>query len=211
MNGDDDKRTRELDLKIAKALQIDVPPLVMPELPGVGDNKVTALPPRKRKRSTKPVWFAIAATIVLTTSIAIRMSGPFESYDSLADEVLAHLDHEPQAMRVIDTPVPDNRLQRTVPTSMAVFDRGESLITYARICVINGKKVPHLTVQGQHGPVMILLMPDEKVAAVTPVEGERVHGLIIPVGEGSIAIVGDREEALEPIRDGVIDSITWTT
>ena len=209
MNGDDDRKMRELDLKIAKALQLDVPPLVMPELPEVGDDKVTTLP--QRRRSAKPLWFAIAATVVLTTSIAIRMSGPFESYDSLAAEVLAHVDHEPRAMRVVDTPVPDERLQRAVPATMAVFDRRESLITFARTCVINGKKVPHLTVQGQHGPVMILLMPDEKVAGVTPIEGERVHGLIIPVGEGSIAVVGDREEALEPIREHVIDSITWTT
>ena len=209
MNGDEERKTRALDLKIAKALQIDVPPLVMPELPALDDDKVTALP--QRKRSAKPVWFAIAASVVLATSIAIRMSGPFETHDSLADEVLAHLDHEPQAMRVIDTPVPDTRLERTVPATMAVFDRGESLITYARICVINGKKVPHLTVQGAQGPVMILLMQDEKVAEVTPVEGESVHGLIIPVGGGSIAIVGDREEALEPIRKNVVDSITWTT
>jgi hypothetical protein len=209
MNGDDDKRIRELDLKIAKALQIDVPPLVMPELPEVEDDKVTALP--RRRRSAKPVWFAIAASVVLATSIAIRMAGPFQSYDSLAAEVLAHVDHEPRAMRVIDTPVPDKRLQTTVPATMAVFDRDESLITYARICVINGKKVPHLVVQGQHGPVMILLMPDEKVADVTPVEGDSVHGLIIPVGDGSIAVVGDREEALEPIRENVVDSITWTT
>ena len=74
-------------------------------------------------------------------------------------------------MRVIHTPVADSRLQNTVPATMAVFDREESLITYARTCVINGKKVPHLTVQGEQGPVMILLMPDEKVTAVTPVEG----------------------------------------
>lgn len=209
MNGDQDKRTRALDLKIAKALQIDVPPLVMPELPEVDTDKVAALP--QRRRSRKPVWYAIAATVVLATSIAIRMSGPFENYDSLAAEVLAHVDHEPRAMRVVDTPVADERLQRAVPATMAVFDRGESLITYARTCIINGKKVPHLVVQGQHGPVMILLMPDEKVAAVTPLEGESVHGIIIPVGEGSIAVVGDREEALEPIRENVVDSITWTT
>lgn len=209
MNGDEDRKIRALDLKIAKALQIDVPPLVMPELPEISGDKVTALP--QRRRSRKPVWYAIAASVVLATSIAVRMTGPFETHDSLADEVLAHLDHEPRAMRVVDTPVPEERLQRTVPATVAVFDRGESLITYARTCVINGKKVPHLVVQGQHGPVMILLMPDERVAALTPVEGESVHGLIIPVGDGSIAVVGDRKEALEPIRENVVDSITWTT
>ena len=38
----------------------------------------------------KPVWFAIAATVVLATSISVRMSGVFESNYSLAEEVLAH-------------------------------------------------------------------------------------------------------------------------
>lgn len=208
MSSEDDKKLKALDLRIARALQIDVPPLIMPELPDV-DDKVATLPVRRRSKA--PVWFAVAATVVLGLSIALRMSPMFQDYESLADEVLAHLDHEPYALRVTDVPVSDRRLQRTVPASLAVFDRDETLITYANSCIINGHRVPHLVVQGQHGPVTILLMSEEKVSETVPLDGNAVHGVILPVGDGSIAIIGPRDEPLEPIQENVRASLTWTT
>ena len=209
MTDEYDKDTRELDLKIAKALQIDVPELVMPELPDIETDKVATLP--VRKRSLTPLWFAVAATVVLATSISLRMSDMFRTYDSLAEEILAHMDHEPGAMRVTDIAVPDERLARVVPASIARFDRDKALITYAQPCIIKGKTSPHLVIQGEHGPVTIILMPEVGVAETTPIEGENVKGVILPVGDGSIAIIGDREEQLAPIQKNVVESVTWTT
>jgi hypothetical protein len=209
MSNGEDNKFQELDLQIAKALQIDVPPLVMPELPEIDDTNVTTLP--VRRRATKPLWFAVAATVVLASSIALRMSGVFTTYGSLSEEVLAHVDHEPAALQVTDVAVSDEQLARAVPARLATFSRGDVLVTYARPCKINGQAVPHLVIQGQHGPVTILLMPAESVAETMPIDGQNVHGVIIPVGDGSIAIVGPREEALEPIRDNILESVTWTT
>ena len=209
MTDEYDNDTRELDLKIAKALQIDVPELVMPELPEIETDNVATLP--MRKRSLAPLWFAVAATVVLATSISLRMSDIFQSHESLADEILAHMDHEPGALRVTDVAVPDERLARIVPASMAQFDRDETLITYAQPCIINGKAAPHLVFQGERGPVTIILMPDEAVAEATPIDGTSVKGVILPVGDGSIAIIGNRDEPLAPIQKNVVDSVTWTT
>jgi len=209
MTSERDNEFRALDLKIAKALQIDVPELKMPELPDVDTVNVASLP--VRKRSLKPLWFAVAATVVLATSISVRMSGVFESYDSLAEEVLAHVDHEPGAFRNVDIPVSDERLIRAIPASLATYERGTSLITYAQSCVINGHDVPHLVIQGQYGPVTILLMPEEQIAEATPLDGDNVKGIILPVGKGSIAIIGDRQELLEPIQQNVVNSVSWTT
>ena len=203
------REMQALNVKIAKAMQLDVPELKMPDLPEIETTNVAALP--MRKRSLKPMWFAVAATVVLAASISIRMSGVFQSYDSLAEEVLAHLDHEPAALRVTDKPVSDARLARAMPAKLAIFDRGTSLITYAQPCKINGKDVPHLVIQGEHGPVTILLMPEEKVAEATPIDGKNIKGIILPVGDGSIAIVGDREEQLETLQKSVVNSVTWTT
>jgi len=202
------RRVQALNLDIARALQIDVPPPAIPDLPDVAG--VTALPARRR-RSRTPYWFAIAASIVLATSIGLRLSGLFDAPVSLGEQVLAHLDHEPAALRVTDIAVSEERLQLVLPEDVAVFDRSRSLITYASPCVINGHPTPHLVIQGQNGPVTILLMPDEPVAAAVPLEGEHVHGMILPVGGGSIAIIASRGEPLDPIRQNVIESVTWTT
>ena len=57
-----------LNVKIAKAMQLNVPDLKMPELPEIDTGNVVTLP--ARKRWLKPMLFAVAATVVLATSIS---------------------------------------------------------------------------------------------------------------------------------------------
>jgi len=201
-----------LDEKIGRAMQLDVPKLTLPELPEIGENddsNVVSLGSRKRRPMA--AWFAVAATVVLAALVGVRMLGVGVDYDSLADEVLAHLDHEPVSLRPSSTPVSESRLARVVPADVARLDHSAGLITYAQSCIINGKTVPHLVIQGEHGPITILLMPDEAVADTVSLDGENTHGVILPVGDGSVAIIGTREEQLERVEKSVLDSVTWST
>lgn len=201
---------RAFDVRVAAALTIDVPPLRMPALPDVDVANVATMVTVAPSRTTF-MRLALAASVILAAFVAFRLLAPAPVYGSLAEEVLAHLDHEPAALRVTDVPVSDRRFARAVPASRARFDRGAALVTYAQSCVINGKDVPHLVIQGERGPVTILLMPDEKVDEVTPIDGNNVQGVIVPVGDGSIAILGDRDEPLGQIKETVLNSVTWTT
>ncbi len=196
-----------LDRKIGKAFAIEVPELVLPELLEVESEDVVVLPVKRRVKA--PAWFAIAATVVLAAMIGVRMIGNDIEYATLADEIVAHLDHEPYALRVSDNPVSDRRLRSVVPADVAEFDRSADLITYAQSCLINGHKVPHLVIQGAHGPVTVLLLPDEKLLEAVPLTGENINGVILPVGDGSIAIIGVRDERLDSIQEQVVSSLTW--
>lgn len=196
-----------LNLRIAKAMQLSVPALKLPELPAV-DNVV---PMASREPLSRPVWFAMAASVIFAVIMGARMLGVGVSYDSLGEEIIAHLDHEPYALRVTSTPVSDNKLRKVVPANIAEMDHGAGLITYAQSCKINGKHVPHLVIQGETGPVTILLMPDQAVSAAETLEGENIHGVIVPVGAGSIAIIGPREEPLDRVEKSVLESVTWST
>jgi hypothetical protein len=196
---------QSLDLKIAKAMALSTPDLKMPELPDVDSLNVVALPARR----IAPTWFAVAATIVLAAVVGVRLLAPGSDEVSLSDQIIAHIDHEPYGLRVADTPVPDLRLNDVVPSDIARMDHSAGLITYAQSCLINGKSVPHLVIQGEHGPVTILLMPEEFVSEASSIKGESINGVILPVGKGSIAIIGDREERLDKIQEKVVDSVTW--
>ena len=66
-------------------------------------------------------------------------------------------------------------------------------------------------IQGEQGPVTILLLPDEAIVDAVPIEGESINGVILPVGGGSIAIIGEAGERLEEIQERVTKSVTWTT
>ena len=196
----------ELDKMIGRALSLQVPELEMPELPDI--DTVTAMP--KRRWST-PAFLTLAATVVLAAFIGLRVTNTGSEYGSLGQEILAHIDHEPGSLLVTDVPVADAQLAQVVPASIARLDHSAGLITYARTCPVNGKTVPHLVLQGERGPVTIILMPDEKVSAPETVEGESVHGVILPVGDGSIAIFGEREEALDRIERKLLESVSWNT
>ena len=200
---------RSLDRKIGRALAISVPELRMPDLPDVDTSSVVPL--ATRRRLTAPAWMAVAATIVLAAFVGIRMYGSTVTYPSLADEIVAHLDHEPYALRVSDEPVDDRRLAKVVPADVAKVNHDAGLVTYAQTCVINGKKIPHLVIQGERGPVTILLLPDEAIDDAVQLEGESINGVLLPVGGGSVAIIGERDEALDTIRENIVNSVTWST
>ena len=198
-----------LDATIKSALEIPVPKLVMPELPDVDTDKVVSLD--SRRRFGGPAWYAIAASVALVAIVAVQMFGSQPQFDSLSDEIVAHLEHEPYALRVTDKPVSDERLGRVVPANIANLDHSGGLITYAQSCKINGKDVPHLVIQGENGPVTVLLMPDERIENAEALEGEGINGVLIPVGNGSIAIIGEKDENLDDIRRNVTNSVTWST
>ena len=197
-----------LDLRIAQALALPVPELEMPELPEIETDNVVSLPVRRRLPGV--ARYAIAATVVIAAFLSFRIFNT-PVYPSLADEIIAHLDHEPYSLRVTDQPVSDRRLNRIVPASVATMNHDAGLITYAQSCVINGKRVPHLVIQGKNGPVTILLMPDEEVNTAVELEGESINGVILPVGKGSIAIIGEEQENLGIIQENVLNSVSWST
>jgi hypothetical protein len=208
-----------LEKVINRALALEVPELDVPDLPEIvaegsselstsmSDN-VVALPKRP---ILPPVLLGLAATVVLAAFVGFRMFGGGVEYETLADELLAHMDHEPAAFRVTDVAISDARLDSVVPASIARLDHSAGVITYAQSCKINGREVPHLVIQGERGPITILLMPDETVSEPQTITGDSVNGVILPVGEGSIAIFGERDESLDRIEKKVLDSVTWST
>jgi hypothetical protein len=198
-----------LDAEIARALALDVPEFAMPGLPDIETSGVAALPSRRKR--ILPAWFALVATVAVIAILGVRMLDPGTGGATLAEQVLAHLDHEPQALLPTNQPVSDAELRAAVPANVSTLDQSAGVITYVRSCEINGRTVPHLVIQGEAGPVTILLMPEEPLSESIPLRGEHVNGVILPVSGGSVAIIGTRDERLEHIQREVLNSVTWTT
>jgi hypothetical protein len=201
---------RLLDDKIAAALAINVPDLKIPVLPPASENSnVVSLTLSRTGRLSAPAWIGIAASVAIAAVLGVRFLAEAPVYDSLGDEVLAHLDHEPSAFRNVTDPVSERRLDDVVRSDIASMDRNIGLITYAMTCVINGHEVPHLVIQGENGPVTLLLLPEEHLDAAVELSGENINGIILPVGSGSIAIIGAQDENLRKLEKRVVDSVEW--
>lgn len=206
-----------LDESIAKALSFDVSGLRMPELPELDgeDENVVNLPFKRKARITMPSWVGIAAGFALAAFLGVQFLATDITNDAdkdqlLAAQVLAHLDHEPQALLPTNAVVAKERLAAVVNDDVGTMDRNIGLVTYAMSCVINGRTIPHLVIQGEKGPITLLLMPDEMVSMPVPLMGESINGVILPVGNGSIAIVGRRDERLDEIKERVMNSVEWS-
>ncbi len=202
---------QSLDAMIAKALSVDVPELKLPELTDIEDDNVVKLPFRGKQTFSIPTWIGIAATVVLAAFVGLRMvdldpgSGLL-----LSEEVLAHFDHEPRALEITNVAVSDEQFSSAVNSSIGTMDRNVGLVTYAQSCIINGNVIPHLVIQGQKGPITLLLMPEEMIDAAMILDGKGVNGVILPMGNGSIAIIGERDEPLDEIEQQIIDSVEWS-
>jgi len=206
-----------LDESIAKALSFDVSGLRMPELPELDgeDENVVNLPFKRKARITMPSWVGIAAGFALAAFLGVQFLATDITTDAdkdqlLAAQVLAHLDHEPQALLPTNAVVAKERLAAVVNDDVGTMDRNIGLVTYAMSCVINGRTIPHLVIQGEKGPITLLLMPDEMVSMPVPLMGESINGVILPVGNGSIAIIGRRDERLDEIKERVMNSVEWS-
>jgi len=138
--------------------------------------------------------------------------GPGADYAPLIAEVQAHWYEEPDSWVRTDVDVSLATLERVVGSTARVDFARLGTLSYAQSCLVRGEWVPHLVLQGERGPVMLLLLPHETVTRPQPLAlpEEGLAGQILPFGSGSIAVLGDDDEPIPPIRERLNAAIEWS-
>jgi hypothetical protein len=159
-------------------------------------------------------WVAAAASAVLTVALAVtayRHQHP--AGDDLAAAVVAHVENPEEAEAL----QPDRALIHDASYVAGVFQgAGVRLagsmddLTYAHVCLFRGERVVHLVAQGEHGPVTIMLLPHIHLDKSMPLDEQGFHGVIVPAGTGSIAILANNPTLVEPMEQEVASKVQWT-
>lgn len=170
------------------------------------------VPRTVRRRHDAPgtkrwVQAATAAAIVLATALWVGVREP----SPLPADVMAHVHHEPGALVRTDRPVPAPEMEEVLRQAGAEMTQPVGLVTYVKLCPFRGRMVAHFVVQGERGPVTVLLLPHENVVTTMPVREEGFVGTLVPLEiGGSIAVVGETdEESLDAIRDRLVAAVRW--
>src|SRR5688500_13006843 len=150
------------------------------------DGRVRAaleLPLTRFRRNAPPARrFALAASVLL----GLFLVGGFwllSPRTALAGEVVEHVSHEGGSWAAHEV-LSSAELVSVLRTAGVEFDTSLPVV-YAMACQFRGHRVPHLVVQTASGPMTVMLLAHEKVAARQEFSEDGYRGVLLPAGAGS--------------------------
>ena len=151
--------------------------------------------------------FAIAASVILTVSLVtgllfVNLPVSIEkiALNHVKDE-LQHL-HENKNVELV-------KLNSLLQPFNMKLESSLGKITYAGSCIIRKSKGVHIVVETESGPVTILLMPGEFVKNRKLVDDAIFSGSVVPIENGSFAIIGSQRESLSDLEKRFKLGITY--
>ena len=173
-----------------------------------------ALPRALGRRLAGRSRLALAASVLLGVGVvaALWLAAP---KPSLADDVVSHMAEEPQAWRRTDVAVSEESLAAVLRNTHVRLSSRAGLVSYANSCLFRGHHVPHFVVQTDRGPVTVMILVHEAVAAAVHFDEDGYHGMIVPVpGHGSMAVLtrgaNDDLAFVEQAAARLSSAVVWT-
>lgn len=197
--GDYAREIRVLDDLILRALKVEVPPAAGDPFEDRGHERISTW------RQAR--WLGLAASLILAVIVGTGIWGTLPT-DTLAGEVVEHILHEPKSLSESAVSVASEDIYKVLAGAGYALQEEIGIVTYSRTCIFRGYEVPHLVVQGQRGPITVMLLPDISIVQPISVSESGFSGSIIPFDKGSLAVVGEHgEEQLGQMTQRLVDGI----
>lgn len=152
-------------------------------------------------------WRGLAAGMFVLIAAGLITIRTLTPQPVLADALVEHMHHEPELLLPSEVAVDAARMEQVLRLVGGRVDADLGQVTHARLCPIGGELAAHLVVSGRNGPVAVIVMPGREVGASIPVADSNFAGTILPVGRGSIAIIGFRGEPIEELAERIRNSV----
>jgi Protein of unknown function (DUF3379) len=154
------------------------------------------------------MWpYGLAAALALAAVLVATFLTVYPK-DALAHAVAMHVEAEP-AEFASSAPEDPSSLARVMTDAGIELLPGGPSVSYARSCPLRGHTVPHLVVQSARGPVVVLVMTQEKVLARRAFSDRGYHGVLVPTTKGSLAVLNSDGQNLDEIVSAVESRIRY--
>ena len=173
--------------------------------------------PSRRSAAPRRVsaWGSLAAAVVAGFAVWFGLAAERPApAGELRDAVLAHWDHEPDALRAGAGAISPGSLEEVLAGEatidlVALEQAAIGPVTYANKCIVAGQWMSHLVVQSGDGPVQILLIPQQSVESIVPLvlAERRLDGGIFPSGAGAVAVFGEGDAANAAVARSIAATI----
>ncbi|MEX0739384.1 MAG: DUF3379 family protein [Pseudohongiella sp.] len=169
-------------------------------------------------------FLALAASLVVATGLALNLFlQPGLSAQDLAlhDELVEHMHQEaPSFDNRMDIDINNdsgiswNEIETILAAAGTSLKTPEELaalhMIFARLCGLGGSRSAHLVARGEHGPISIIFIRTAPVSRGVELRDDRFQGRIIPVNEGNMAVIGEKNEPLDRYESMLRDNIEWS-
>jgi hypothetical protein len=163
--------------------------------------------PEFRRRAPPLRRFALAASVVLALVVAAG-AWLFRPGPALAGEVVAHVAEEAGSWDSHEV-MPAASIAEVLGAAGVEFDTRLPVI-YAAPCPFRGRRIAHLVVQTEHGPMTVMLLPHVQVARRSEFSEGGLNGVLLPAGAGSVAVLARGAAVDAADADAMVSAVRWT-
>ncbi len=194
---------------------IEVPEGLQEQLMSIPADTRIDLVDRPAANSSFFQYYAIAASLLLAVGVTFSItfnSGPSSAEIAFGDDVLQHLYFEQAEIDAVN----DGNIGTStisMPTVMqAMANAGTQLVSnefmqdlvvrFARPCeILPAYQSAHLIVEGSQGAVNVIVINNSPVSVEYTIRDDRFYGVVVPMGEGNMILVGERDEDLDQFKN----------
>ncbi|HTU67120.1 MAG TPA: DUF3379 family protein [Steroidobacteraceae bacterium] len=162
--------------------------------------------PQFRRRASPVRRYALAASVVLALVVAAG-AWVLRPADALAGEVVAHVEEEADSWNAHEL-MPASAISSVLNTAGVEFD-SQLPVVYAAPCPFRGRRIAHLVVQTAHGPLTVMLLPHVHVTRREKFAEDGLHGLLLPAGTGSVAVLSRAAPIDAGDADSMVSAVRW--
>ena len=191
-----------LDQHIADAMQVE-PPEGLAERIKLNQQLGEHTQTKKQYR----FMMSIAASVLIVMSVVFTFLSPSTGED-LTKEVLAHIYDELDHLDVHQHEAIDSA-NLVLASHGGKFNHPIGELRYVGGCDIDKKPGLHMVLEGEKGPVTVMMMPQSKIEKAIQIADGRFQGSIEPTMKGSYAIVAEKGEKIEREKRVVNSSLSW--
>jgi len=190
----------------------DLARLLSAPLPARADTRVLSLPVAPRARHIRrpgPGPLALAASLVLSVGLGL-LFWALRPQPSLAAGVTGHIALEAGSWSAV-APMTAAATDATLARAGVSLDPTDLTVTYARTCLFDGHWVPHLVIRTPAGPVTVMILNQEHVAAAQSFHQNGYSGTLVPTPNGgTLAVVAQGEADTNALLRTLDPHLHWT-
>lgn len=137
---------------------------------------------------------SMAAVAVLIQVMNSPLSQPSIQPVDVVAHIVEHIEEDPELMTGEHIFKSDAEMQNLFASVGAKLDQPLDGMSYAGECWLDGQLGLHVVMQTEQGPVTVIVMPGQQLAAMEAFEASGYQGEMLPVKGGVVAIVGNSME-----------------